>query len=37
LRKEKNRISPKVKATDFNVEFGLNYSSPLSNGTPLSF
>ena len=36
LKKEKNRISPRVKVTDFNVEFGLNYSSPVSNGAPLS-
>jgi predicted transcriptional regulator len=37
LKKERNRISPKVKATDFLVEFGLNYSSPLNNGTLSSF
>jgi predicted transcriptional regulator len=36
LKKEKNRISPRVKVTDFNVEFGLNYSSPVSNGAQLS-
>jgi predicted transcriptional regulator len=28
LKKEKRRILPRVKVTDFNVEFGLNYSSP---------
>jgi len=27
LKKEKNRIVPVVKATDFKVEFGLHYSS----------
>jgi predicted transcriptional regulator len=36
LKKEKNRISPRVKVTDFKVEFGLNYSSPVSNGAQLS-
>jgi len=29
LRKIKGKIMPKVKATDFRVEFGLNYSSPV--------
>ena len=29
LRKIKGKIIPKVKATDFRVEFGLNYSSPV--------
>ncbi len=28
LTKIKGKISPKVKATDFRVEFGLHYSSP---------
>lgn len=30
MRREKNRVVPKVHATDFKVEFGLNYSSPLA-------
>lgn len=30
LRKMAGRIIPKVKATDFKVEFGLRYSSPTS-------
>lgn len=29
LRKIKGKIMPKVKATDFRVEFGLNFSSPV--------
>ena len=29
LQKIKGKISPKVKATDFRVEFGLHYSSPV--------
>ena len=29
LQKIKGKISPKVKATDFQVEFGLHYSSPV--------
>jgi len=29
LRKRKGQIEPKVKATDFKVEFGLNYSAPV--------
>ena len=29
LRKIKGKIIPKVKATDFRVEFGLNFSSPV--------
>ena len=29
LHKIKGKISPKVKATDFRVEFGLHYSSPV--------
>ncbi len=29
LRKIKGKVMPKVKATDFRVEFGLNYSSPV--------
>ncbi len=28
LKKEKRRVLPRVKVTDFTVEFGLNYSSP---------
>lgn len=31
LPKEEGRLVPKVKATDFKVEFGLNYSSPVKN------
>jgi len=31
LQKIKGKISPKVKATDFRVEFGLHYSSPVSS------
>ena len=30
LKKIKGKIMPKVKATDFRVEFGLHYSSPVS-------
>lgn len=30
LLKEKGKLIPKVKATDFKVEFGLNYSSSTS-------
>ena len=30
LEKDRNRLVPKVKATDFKVEFGLNYSSPMA-------
>jgi predicted transcriptional regulator len=29
LPKEKGRVVPKVMATDFKVEFGLNYSFPV--------
>ncbi len=29
LRKIKGKITPEVKAADFRVEFGLNYSSPV--------
>ena len=29
LNKSKGRVIPKVKATDFRVEFGLHYSSPV--------
>jgi len=29
LKKIKGKIQPKVKATDFRVEFGLHYSSPV--------
>lgn len=29
LRKDKRMISPRVNVTDFNVEFGLNYSFPV--------
>lgn len=32
LTKEEGRLVPKVKATDFKVEFGLHYSKPVSNG-----
>lgn len=31
LPKEKGKLVPKVKVTDFKVEFGLNYSSPISD------
>ena len=31
LNKIKGKITPKVKATDFRVEFGLHYSSPASH------
>jgi predicted transcriptional regulator len=31
LNKIKGKIMPKVKATDFRVEFGLHYSSPCHN------
>jgi len=31
LPMEKGRLVPKVKATDFNVEFGLHYSAPLQS------
>jgi predicted transcriptional regulator len=30
LKKIKGKITPKVKATDFSVEFGLHYSFPFS-------
>jgi len=30
IEREKNRVVPKVHATDFKVEFGLNYSWPLA-------
>jgi len=30
LDRKKNRIVPKVHATDFKVEFGLHYSAPLA-------
>ena len=30
LKKMKGKITPKVKATDFRVEFGLHYSCPAS-------
>jgi len=30
MERVKNRVVPKVHATDFKVEFGLNYSSPLA-------
>lgn len=29
LKKKKGKIEPKVKATDFRVEFGLHYSAPM--------
>ena len=31
LLKENGKLIPKVKATDFKVEFGLNYSNPVSD------
>ena len=31
LPKEEGRLVPKVKATDFKVEFGLHYSKPVQN------
>ena len=31
LSKEKGRLIPKVKATDFKVQFGLHYSRPVAN------
>jgi predicted transcriptional regulator len=31
LKKENRRILPRVKVTDFNIEFGLNYSSPVQS------
>lgn len=30
LKREKNRLIPKVNATDFRVEFGLHYSAPIA-------
>lgn len=33
LKKAKGKIEPKVKATDFRVEFGLHYSSPTRRET----
>ncbi|MDT8376601.1 MAG: helix-turn-helix domain-containing protein [Mariprofundaceae bacterium] len=30
MEREKNRVVPKVHATDFKVEFGLHYSSPMA-------
>jgi len=30
LDREKNRLIPKVHATDFKVEFGLHYSAPMT-------
>ena len=30
LNRESNRLIPKVHATDFKVEFGLHYSSPMA-------
>jgi len=33
LTKIKGAIAPKVKATDFKVEFGLNYSAPVIHTT----
>ena len=32
LRKEGGKLIPEVNATDFNVQFGLNYSDPISAG-----
>ena len=31
LPKKEGKLVPKVKATDFKVEFGLNYSKPIPN------
>jgi len=31
LPKEEGRLVPKVKVTDFRVEFGLHYSNPVQN------
>jgi len=28
LKKKSGKIEPRVKVTDFNVEFGLHYGSP---------
>jgi predicted transcriptional regulator len=33
LKKAKGKIEPRVKATDFRVEFGLHYSSPTRRET----
>jgi predicted transcriptional regulator len=33
LPKEKGKLVPKVKATDFNVKFGLHYSKPVPDNT----
>jgi hypothetical protein len=33
LSKEKGRLVPKVKATDFKVQFGLHYSNPVSDNS----
>ena len=33
LKKTKGKIEPRVKATDFRVEFGLHYSSPTRRET----
>ncbi|MDY0074078.1 MAG: transcriptional regulator [Thauera sp.] len=32
LRKEGGKLIPEVNATDFNVQFGLNYSDPIRAG-----
>ncbi len=32
LQKKEGRLVPKVIATDFSVQFGLHYSSPIQNG-----
>ena len=33
LSKEKGKLVPKVKATDFKVQFGLHYSKPVSDNS----
>lgn len=33
LKKEGGKLIPQVNATDFNVQFGLNYSQPVGAGT----
>lgn len=36
LKKERGKVVPEVKATDFNVKFGLHYSHPANNETLLT-
>ena len=36
LKKEHGKVIPEVKATDFNVQFGLHYSHPITSKEPLS-